>query len=176
MSDGSPAHLLGRALDAADGAIGEGLERAVAARHRRRLRRAGWSEALAEPPGAFSSAGAGPRPGNLVEVLVDGADALPRIAGAIRAARRSVHIAGWYFTPSFALTREPGDAGLVDLLASLGDASRCACSPGPGRRSRSSHPTAGASDRCARAFRGGGICGSRSIRTSARSTATTRSS
>jgi phosphatidylserine/phosphatidylglycerophosphate/cardiolipin synthase-like enzyme len=57
----------------------------------------------------------------VVEVLLDVAEALPRIATAIRAARRSVHLAGWYFTPAFALTRDPADAALVDLLSSLGD-------------------------------------------------------
>ena len=44
------------------------------------------------------------RSGNHVEVLVDGAEALAAMEAAIKAARTSVHIAGWHSTPDFGLT------------------------------------------------------------------------
>jgi hypothetical protein len=43
-----------------------------------------------------------------LEVLVDGAEALPRIHEAICNARSHVHIAGWHVTPGFSLVRPPG--------------------------------------------------------------------
>jgi phosphatidylserine/phosphatidylglycerophosphate/cardiolipin synthase-like enzyme len=102
-----------------DDAVGEAIERLGVAHHRRRLRRAGWVGSLDETAGSFASAGARPRSGNLVEVLVDGAEVLPRIAAAIRGARRSVHLAGWFFTPDFELTRTGERVVLVELLAEL---------------------------------------------------------
>jgi phosphatidylserine/phosphatidylglycerophosphate/cardiolipin synthase-like enzyme len=50
-----------------------------------------------------------------VELLIDGADALPRIARVIEAARSHVWLAGWFFSPGFRL----GDDGptLRELLA-----------------------------------------------------------
>jgi phosphatidylserine/phosphatidylglycerophosphate/cardiolipin synthase-like enzyme len=59
-----------------------------------------------------------PREGNRVEVLVDGADALPRIAAAIRSAERSVDLAGLVLFREFELTR--GHARL-SLSERLGD-------------------------------------------------------
>ena len=63
--------------------------------------------------GCCRSAGCGwaagspvPRAGNAVEVLIGGAEALPRIAAELERARLHVHIAGWYFSPDFALARE----------------------------------------------------------------------
>jgi phosphatidylserine/phosphatidylglycerophosphate/cardiolipin synthase-like enzyme len=65
----------------------------------------GWADT-----GAFA-----PRPGNRIEVLVDGAEALPRIAAEVASARSHAHLAGWFFTPSFRM----GDDGptLRELLA-----------------------------------------------------------
>jgi phosphatidylserine/phosphatidylglycerophosphate/cardiolipin synthase-like enzyme len=45
--------------------------------------------------------GPAPRPGNSFEVLVDGDDALAEVAAAIEAARSSVWLAGWFFSPDF---------------------------------------------------------------------------
>ena len=61
-------------------AVGERLDRAVLHRHRHELRDAGWEHALDETTASFVRGGAEPRPGNAVEVLIDGVEALPRIA------------------------------------------------------------------------------------------------
>ena len=60
--------------------------------------------------GSFAPAG-----GTRVELLVDGADALPRMVEAIAAAARHVHIAGWFFSPDFRMGS--GGPTLRDLLA-----------------------------------------------------------
>jgi phosphatidylserine/phosphatidylglycerophosphate/cardiolipin synthase-like enzyme len=61
------------------------------------------------------------REGNAVEVLIDGAAALPRIAEALAGARSHVHIAGWHLAADFGLTRDPAAARLRDLLAELAE-------------------------------------------------------
>ncbi|HET7799812.1 MAG TPA: phospholipase D family protein [Humibacillus xanthopallidus] len=114
-------------LDSIDATAGDGIEGVLRSRHRRRLRRLGWSDVLDPARGQASPAGTDPgpwwsrhgsvRPGNSVEVLVDGAAALPEIERAIRSARHHVHIAGWHATPGFRLTRDPGAPSLRDLLA-----------------------------------------------------------
>jgi len=68
--------------------------------------------AAADPP---------PRDGCSLEVLIDGAEALPRIAAAIEGAQRSVHIAGWHVTPGFGLTRDQSAQPLRELLASVAE-------------------------------------------------------
>ncbi len=84
--------------------------------HRRRLRRVGWEGALDAPAAYLAPHGFPPRAGNHVDVLVDGAVALPRIATAIRAAERSVDLAGWFFSPEFELTRGDDRQALSELL------------------------------------------------------------
>jgi phosphatidylserine/phosphatidylglycerophosphate/cardiolipin synthase-like enzyme len=110
-------------VDRIDRLTGGAIELAVGAHHRRRLRRAGRLEQLAPPPsGSLWSAGEPPpRPGNALELLIDGAQALPRIAEALAGARSYVHIAGWHITPEFGLTRDAGAARLRDLLAELAE-------------------------------------------------------
>ena len=104
-------------LLAFDKAVGNAVERAVRAHHHRRLRRLGWEQALVPPDHAlWARGGARPRDGNSIEVLIDGAAALPRIAAEIRKARSHVHVAGWYLSPHFALTREGGRTDLHSLL------------------------------------------------------------
>jgi phosphatidylserine/phosphatidylglycerophosphate/cardiolipin synthase-like enzyme len=105
-------------IDRVDAAIGQGLEAAIGAHHRRRLRRAGRLAQLQPPSDGdlWASAEPPPRPGGNLEVLVDGADALPRIAEAIAGARSHVHIAGWHITPGFGLTRDEQASSLRDLL------------------------------------------------------------
>ncbi|HEY3922492.1 MAG TPA: phosphatidylserine/phosphatidylglycerophosphate/cardiolipin synthase family protein [Gaiellaceae bacterium] len=99
----------------ADAFVGDRLEGAVRAHHRRRLRRTGWARALDPPRNAWAEGGSPPREGNALEVLVDGANALPAIAEAIAGARDHVHLAGWYFSPDFQL--EDRGATLRELLA-----------------------------------------------------------
>ena len=54
-------------------------------------------------------------------MLIDGAEALPAIAAEMKRARSHVHIAGWYFTPSFDLERNGDSAALRHLLAELAE-------------------------------------------------------
>ncbi|MEA2254350.1 MAG: hypothetical protein QOG35_395 [Solirubrobacteraceae bacterium] len=112
-----PIPLIGRT----DAALGDAIEAAVRARHRRRLRRLGWERAL-EPPddGQWAAGDPPPRPGCSLEVLIDGAQALPAIAEALQGARSFVHITGWHVAPHFELVREP-PVVLGALLAELAE-------------------------------------------------------
>ena len=100
---------------------GQVVDLAVGAHHRRRLKRAGRLDQLAPPPdGSLWAAGdPPPRQGNALEVLVDGEQALPRIAEALAGARCYAHIAGWHITPGFGLTRDDQATRLRDLLGDL---------------------------------------------------------
>jgi len=101
--------------DRLDAIVGEGLDRAVRGHHRRRLSRIGQVHALDAPAAAWASGEPPPRDGNAVDVLVDGAEALPAIAEAIAGARSNVHLAGWHFAPHFQLVER--GASLRELLA-----------------------------------------------------------
>jgi phosphatidylserine/phosphatidylglycerophosphate/cardiolipin synthase-like enzyme len=54
-------------------------------------------------------------------VLIDGADALPRLASELETARSHVHLAGWYVSPDFALDRSAERTTLLTLLGRLAD-------------------------------------------------------
>jgi phosphatidylserine/phosphatidylglycerophosphate/cardiolipin synthase-like enzyme len=89
-------------LNRLDAAIGSGLERSTRAHHRRRLARRGQVRAFDPPPGGWTDSGTfAPRSGSAVELLVDGADVLPRMVADVSAAESHVHVAGWFFTPAF---------------------------------------------------------------------------
>jgi phosphatidylserine/phosphatidylglycerophosphate/cardiolipin synthase-like enzyme len=97
-------HVSGGHLDAL---VGDGIEAAVNLKHRRRLRRLGWGHVFSPSgPGVFAAGDPPPREGCRLDVLVDGANALPAIAQAMAQARSFVHITGWHLAPSFALHRE----------------------------------------------------------------------
>jgi phosphatidylserine/phosphatidylglycerophosphate/cardiolipin synthase-like enzyme len=104
-------------VERADDAVGQAIERLVMAHHRRRLRRAGQLPALDAQRAGWIRGELPPRAGNQVEVLVDGAVALPEIADAIAGASRSVHLAGWHVRPGFTLVRHGTPVVLRDLLA-----------------------------------------------------------
>jgi phosphatidylserine/phosphatidylglycerophosphate/cardiolipin synthase-like enzyme len=109
-------------LDRVDDVLGDAVERAVAAHHRRRLARRGHHPADA-PAGGWADGGSFvPRGGNRVELLVDGTELLPRIVADVTAAQSHVHVAGWFFTPSFRMGEE--GPTLRGLLAEA--SSRCA--------------------------------------------------
>lgn len=104
-----------------DRQIGRSLERAVSAHHRRRLSKVGWDRAFDPPPGKWAAGEPSPRPGNAIEILVDGAEALPRLAEALQKASSHVHLAGWHFSPEFALVRDGKPIVLRNLLAELAE-------------------------------------------------------
>src|SRR5437588_6371784 len=102
-------------FDRIDDAIGDGVERAVRAHHRRRLARIGHGQVFDASALGWAETGTFPvRAGNSVELLVDGVAALPRIAADVEAARSHVHLAGWYFTPGLRLGE--GGPTLAELL------------------------------------------------------------
>jgi phosphatidylserine/phosphatidylglycerophosphate/cardiolipin synthase-like enzyme len=110
-------------LERVDGWAGQGLEAAIGRHHRRRLRRVGRIDQL-DPPDSRSLWAAGdppPREGGALDVLVDGGEALPRIAEALTGARSHVHIAGWHVTPDFGLRRDDQATRLRDLLGELAE-------------------------------------------------------
>ena len=111
-----------RIRDHLDAAVGNVIESALRMHHRRRLGRVGWERAL-NPPRPFEWAAGDPPPrdGNEVDVLIDGENALPAMAKAIRSAKSHVHIAGWFVTPDFELERGQRHTVLRDLLAELAD-------------------------------------------------------
>jgi phosphatidylserine/phosphatidylglycerophosphate/cardiolipin synthase-like enzyme len=121
LTTGRLRDVTGRGLLTAESLVGEVVSAQICAHHRRRLGRLGWSRAL-DPDGHVWAAGhPPPRAGNAIEMLVDGAEALPEIANALGAARSHVHIAGWYFSPDFALRRERKPLVLRNLLAELAE-------------------------------------------------------
>jgi phosphatidylserine/phosphatidylglycerophosphate/cardiolipin synthase-like enzyme len=104
-----------------DDAVGDAAKRTVVAHHRRRLERQGWLHALESGPGGWAAGEPPPRPGNDVEILIDGAEALPRLAAELEGAQSSVHIAGWHFSPDFTLRRGDDEVVLRNLLAELAE-------------------------------------------------------
>ena len=89
-------------LERVDAAVGDGLERAMVRHHARRLRRQGRLHALIPTtPGLWAETAVPPRDGNSMEVLIDGANALPAMAEAIRGAQRHVHVCSWHMEPDF---------------------------------------------------------------------------
>src|ERR687885_971549 len=103
-----------------DDRVGDAIGRAIRAHHRRRLRRIGWEHALDAVGPAWAAGEPPPRAGNAAEVLVDGAEALPRIAEELRRAHSHVHLAGWHVTPTFRLGPSPEDE-LRAILAELAE-------------------------------------------------------
>lgn len=113
--------LLERAGIVVGHALGERLDRAVHDRHRALLRSFGWEHALQGSVAGFARGGADPRPGNRLDVLIDGVEALPLIAEELAQARSHVHLAGWFLSPELQLTREDEPVVLRNLLAELAE-------------------------------------------------------
>ena len=117
-------------IDHLDGAVGGALEQVVIRHHRKRLGKLGQRSVLTPVP---TSPGDGPvddlwvpgtrppRPGNSVDVLIDGDQAFAAMADAFAAARSHIHIAGWHLTPELRLRRDAGFPSLRDLLAELAE-------------------------------------------------------
>ncbi|MDQ6836478.1 MAG: phospholipase D family protein [Actinomycetota bacterium] len=106
-----------------DALLGDGIEAAVRFKHRRRLDRLGWGRVFSpDSPGVFAGGDPPPREGCRLEVLIDGANALPEIAQAISEAKHFVHITGWHLAPSFALRRSgEADTPIGVLLAEIAE-------------------------------------------------------
>ncbi|HEY2326787.1 MAG TPA: phospholipase D family protein [Gaiellaceae bacterium] len=102
-----------------DSAVGAQVERQVVGHHRRRLTKLGHEAAL-RGSGEWATTAHPPRRSNRLEVLPDGAEALPAIADAIESARSSVWLAGWFFSPDFRLRKESSTT-LRELLASVAE-------------------------------------------------------
>jgi phosphatidylserine/phosphatidylglycerophosphate/cardiolipin synthase-like enzyme len=109
----------------ADALLGAALEATVKRHHRRRLRRLGHGGALDPPPSPdgslFATGDPPPRPGCKMEVLVDGATALPAIAHALRNARSHVHLTGWHLASHFEIVRGDETLAIGPLLAELAE-------------------------------------------------------
>jgi len=108
------------ALLAGERLLGEAISDQIRRHHRRRLHRQGWEHALDHGPG-WAAGEPPPRAGNAIDVLIDGAEALPAIAKELQAAKSHVHITGWFFSPSFALVRDERPLVLRTLLAELAE-------------------------------------------------------
>jgi phosphatidylserine/phosphatidylglycerophosphate/cardiolipin synthase-like enzyme len=107
---------------ALDKGVGDVAEWLVRSHHGRRLRRLGWGRALDPPDEELWAVGdPPPRRGCSVEVLIDGSEALPRLAQELARAESHVHIAGWYVTPGFELTRGGDAVELRTLLARVAE-------------------------------------------------------
>ena len=101
--------------------FGERITQEICRHHQRRLARIGQREALEPPAGGWAGGDLPPRPGNAIEVLIDGAQALPAIAEALGSATSHVHLTGWHFSPDFALERDGEPVVLRNLLGELAE-------------------------------------------------------
>jgi phosphatidylserine/phosphatidylglycerophosphate/cardiolipin synthase-like enzyme len=102
-------------------ASGRAIDRAVASHHVRRLRKVGWDAAFEADGRDWASGGLPPRDGNRVDVLIDGAAFLPRVAEELARAESHVHLTGWYFSPELALTRGDEPVTVRNLLGELAE-------------------------------------------------------
>ena len=100
--------------------LGREIDRTIRNRHRRHLRRAGQEHALDASTFDFAQ-GTPARDGNTIEVLIDGSEALPRMAADMAAATSHVHLTGWFLSPELALSREEEPLVVRILLAELAE-------------------------------------------------------
>jgi phosphatidylserine/phosphatidylglycerophosphate/cardiolipin synthase-like enzyme len=114
-------HPVSRALFPVEAWFGEQITQQICRHHQRRLKRIGQRDALEPPAGGWAVTDVPPRPGNAIEILIDGAQALPAIAQALRSATSQVHLTGWHFSPDFALERDGEPLVLRNLLGELAD-------------------------------------------------------
>lgn len=64
----------------------------ICSHHRRRLGKIGWEQALDVSSGGWAATDSAPRRGNNVDVMIDGAQALPAIADQMRQAQSRIHV------------------------------------------------------------------------------------
>jgi phosphatidylserine/phosphatidylglycerophosphate/cardiolipin synthase-like enzyme len=109
------------ALLSAQCLLGEAISDQIRRHHRRRLRRIGWENALAAAGTGWASGEPPPRPGNTIDILIDGAEALPLISSELESARSHIHMTSWFLSPDFALVRGERPVVLRHLLAEVAE-------------------------------------------------------
>jgi phosphatidylserine/phosphatidylglycerophosphate/cardiolipin synthase-like enzyme len=117
----APLRPVRQALFHGEAWFGEQVTQQIRRHHERRLTRIGQRDALDPPAGGWARSDTLPRPGNAIEILIDGAQALPAIAKALRSAKSHVHLTGWHFSPDFALERDGEPLVLRNLLGELAE-------------------------------------------------------
>ena len=105
-----------------DRSLGSAICSVVVAHHHRRLRRIGQEGALDPPAGGWAAGDPPPRDGCSLEVLIDGEEALPRIAAELARAESHIYLTGWQFSPEFPLVRDQQPPVILrNLLAELAE-------------------------------------------------------
>ena len=112
---------LREALLSAESLFGEAISDQISRHHRRRLRRIGWEHALDAGESPWATGQPPPRAGNAIEILIDGAEALPVIASELSSARSHIHLTNWFLSPDFDLVRGEQPVVLRHLLAELAE-------------------------------------------------------
>jgi phosphatidylserine/phosphatidylglycerophosphate/cardiolipin synthase-like enzyme len=92
-----------------DKRLGDRIDGLTCSHHERRLRRIGWENALQPGPGWWVAGEPPPHKGNSIEVLIDGANAFPRVVEELRAAKSHVHLTGWHLDPDFEIERDSAE-------------------------------------------------------------------
>jgi phosphatidylserine/phosphatidylglycerophosphate/cardiolipin synthase-like enzyme len=112
---------LREALLSAECLLGGAISDQISRHHRRRLRRIGWEHALDAGGTGWAGGEPSPRPGNAVDIMIDGAEALPMMARELSAARSHIHMTNWFLSPDFELVRGDKPVVLRHLLAELAE-------------------------------------------------------
>src|SRR6478735_2915297 len=112
---------LREALLSAECLLGGAISDQISRHHRRRLRRIGWQHALDASGTGWAGGEPSPRPGNAVDIMIDGAEALPMMARELSAARSHIHMTNWFLSPDFELVRGDKPVVLRHLLAELAE-------------------------------------------------------
>jgi len=112
---------LREALLSAECLVGEAISDQISRHHRRRLRRIGWEHALDSDATGWATGQPPPRPGNAIEILIDGAEALPLVASELSAAHSHIHMTNWFLSPDFDLVRGEQPVVLHHLLGELAE-------------------------------------------------------
>lgn len=101
-----------------DRRIGETVSAAVCRHHVRRLDRLGKA-ALVAQSGGWAADSPPPRPGNRLEVLIDGEAALGRMVDELSRAASTVCLTGWFLSPDFVMRNGTSPVVVRNLLAEL---------------------------------------------------------
>jgi phosphatidylserine/phosphatidylglycerophosphate/cardiolipin synthase-like enzyme len=139
-----------------DKKLGDSLDSQICSHHSRRLRRIGWERALQPGPQWWAAGEPPPRTGNSVEVLIDGANAFPRVVEELRAAKSHVHLTGWHVDPDFEIERGAERLTLQELVRETAERVKVRVLLWAGTPSPVGHTGRSAIKRIADAFRAAG--------------------